>query len=96
MPGAHRNTDLRVCTAKTIVEVNTSVYVNGKLWAIEDNICDHGNEGPLKPVVGTSVKVHNIPVIVFGDQAKTPDGSGHNPASETIPEERSDNVFAYG
>ena len=51
---------------------------------------------PLKPVVGDSVKVHGVKVIVFGDEAKSPDNSGHNPTSETIPEEKSDNVFAYG
>ena len=95
MPGAHRDQDGRKCGAKTIVTVNTSVKVNGKLWAIEDNECDHTG-GPLKPVVGDSVKVHGVKVIVFGDEAKSPDNSGHNPTSETIPEEKSDNVFAYG
>lgn len=96
MPGAHRDTDLRVCTARTIVTEQDSVKVNGLLWAVEDDVCDHGLEGPLKPIVGDSVRVHGKLVIVLGDQAKTQDSEGHNPTTQTIPQQKSDNVFAYG
>jgi hypothetical protein len=96
MPGAHRDTDFRLCGARTIVTEQNSVRVNGLLWSVEDDICDHGLSGPLKPIVGDSVKIHGKKVIVFGDQAKTQDSEGHDPATGTIPLQRSQNVFAYG
>jgi len=35
MPAAHRHDDLRVCGATTIVSGQGTVFVNGKLWAVE-------------------------------------------------------------
>lgn len=73
MPGAHRNTDLRACGAKTEVIGQSTVYVNGLLWAVDGDIDDHCDpKGPLDPS-GITVFIEGKNVIVIGDGFYAPD-----------------------
>ena len=92
MPGAHRQSDTRYCgaTNETMFE---DVRVNGSPWTVEGQGNTHGG-GALNAVVGTSVRIHGIPVIVFGDTAGA-DNAAH-PLPPTDPEGHSDDVRAYG
>ena len=77
MPGAHRNNDLRYCGAKTIVETQTTVFVNNELWAVEGDPNTHG-EGRLYAFYGAkNVYVENKLIICApGDKAHE-DEEGH-------------------
>lgn len=91
---AHRNDDTRYCGAKTIVTGQSHVFVNGKLWAVEDDECDHG-EGALVSNYGAgNVRINGKKVIVVGDLNAKPDLMMH-PLPPTDPESGSDSVFAY-
>lgn len=70
--GAHRHGDLRTCGATTIVNNQTTVFVNGKLWAVEGDKNTDG-EGDLVPVTGDTVYVENQLVIVHGPDNAFPD-----------------------
>ncbi len=73
MPSSHRNTDSRACGAKTEVIGQSTVFVNGLLWAVEDDIDDHCDpKGPLNPS-GTTIFIEGKNVIVIGDGFKAPD-----------------------
>jgi len=95
MPGAHRDEDLRFCSALTTVTNQNDVYVNNKLWAVEGDPETHGN-GQLIAVYGEkNVYIHGKHVIcAVGDQAQ-PDDANH-PPPPTDPETASPNVFVYG
>lgn len=95
MPGAHRENDLRFCGATTIVNGQSSVWVNSKLWAVEDDPETHGN-GQLVAVYGKkNVYINRKHVIcAIGDEG-LPDDAGH-PLPSTDPEEHSSDVFVYG
>lgn len=71
MPGAHRDTDSRFCGAKTIVVGQSSVKVNGILWAVEGDIDTHCNQGSLSAVYGPrNVYIEKKRVIcAMGDTA---------------------------
>ena len=81
--GAHRHGDARDCGAATTVRNQGSVYVNGRLWAVLGDPCDHGG-GELVNT-GTTVFVEGIPVIVLSPDPATPDamcgadGTGESP-----------------
>ena len=93
MPGAHRHGDSRFCGATTIAS-DGGVYVNGKLWAVNDDPNTHG-AGNLQSVVGSTVTVGGKRVIVaVGDKAG-PDNALH-PVPPTDPSTASSDVFAYG
>lgn len=92
MPGAHRNSDTRYCGAATIVTGQGNVYVNGLLWAVEEDENSHGGGG-LVSVVGSTVNINGKKVIVFGDAAVA-DNEDHFPP-DTWPEQKSSDVFAY-
>lgn len=92
MPEAHRHADLRVCGAKTIVTGQSNVFVNGKLWAVEDDENEHGH-GELIPTNST-VFISGKPVIVNTPDLAEPDNSGHTP-QQTKTAEGSTNVLAY-
>jgi len=64
---AHRHGDARACGATTIVSGQTTVYVNTKLWAVDDDVNTDG-DGGLNPA-GTTVKINNKKVVVVGDPA---------------------------
>lgn len=67
MPAVHRQDDLRVCGATTIVVGQSTVFVENKLWAVEGDPNTHGNGQLIAS--GSTVRINNIPVIVVGDQA---------------------------
>lgn len=92
MAGAHRNTDSRNCGAKTVVSGQSFVYVNGLLWAVENDPEDHGN-GQLVSVSAGTVLINGKKVIVLTDAALA-DDAGHPPPL-TYPQQASGNVKAY-
>ena len=71
MPQAQRDTDLRVCGATTVVVGQSTVKVNGLLWAVQDDICTHGN-GQLNPS-GSTVKIEGKLIIVHSPDDADPD-----------------------
>lgn len=92
MPKVHRHGDSRFCGATTIVQGQSNVYVNGKLWAVEGDPNTHVL-GNLISVVGSTVKINGKKVIVLGDAA-TADLFPHSPPL-THPSGTSPNVSAY-
>jgi uncharacterized Zn-binding protein involved in type VI secretion len=96
MPMAHRNHDPRVCGASTVVQNQSTVFVNGQLWAVKGTENSHG-AGGLINTSGDSVFIEGKPVIVHGPDHASPDrlcpGPKHcDPMTAT----GSPNVFAYG
>lgn len=95
MAGAHRHGDARNCGASTTVQNQSTVFVNGQLWAVKDTFNSHGAGGLINS--GTTVTINGLPVIIQGDNAKPdnlcpPLGGNHcNPVAVG----HSDNVFAY-
>ncbi len=77
MPITHRNNDTRVCGAATVVTGQSSVKVEGELWAVEGDQNNH-IAGDLVSTVGDSVTINGKKVIVVGDTA-IPDNVGHPP-----------------
>lgn len=94
MPGAHRNDDLRFCTAKTIVVGQGSVYVNGKLWAVEGDPNDHGAGNLIQVYNGGNVYAEGKKIIVAVGDLAEPDNLFH-PFPPTDPSTASGDVFAY-
>jgi len=92
MPAAHRHGDNRTCSATTTVIGQSTVKVNGKLWAVKDDTNTHSGGGLINS--GTTVFIEGKPVIVVGDQAKV-DGQGHSGGADAAAS-GSGNVFAYG
>jgi hypothetical protein len=93
MPKAHRHADSRVCGASTIVVGQTSVKVNGRLWAVKDDPNSHGG-GELIPSFN-SVTIAGKRVIVHTpDQAKI-DGFDHVGMADAT-SGHSGSVSAYG
>jgi len=92
MPKAHRNDDLRNCTSKTIVSNQSSVTIEGELWAVEGDENDHGG-GELISIVGSDVTIEGKLVIVVGDTA-SPDDLLHEPPL-VDPSTGSDSVSCY-
>lgn len=100
MPGAHRDTDSRFCGAKTIVQGQSTVRVNGLLWAVEGDKDTHCNQGELIPVYGTkNVYIENKLVIcAMGDFAASDKLACFvkHPAGATNPKGHSPDVIVYG
>lgn len=99
MPKVHRDTDSRICGAKTIVLNQSTVYVNNLLWAVENDRDDHCGAGALIAEIGTTVEVENKKVIVVGDGASEdyPNcGPPVPPHDLPKPTQGSDNTFCYG
>jgi hypothetical protein len=71
MPANHRDTDARVCGAQTTVQNQSSVYVNGLLWAVDRTTNNHG-DGQLIPT-GQTVEVEGKRVIVHTPDHADPD-----------------------
>lgn len=91
MPPAHRHGDPRVCGATTTVVGQSTVYVNGKLWAVEGDPDTHGN-GELIPS-GHTVFCEGKPVIVHAPDTAAPDLIHPQPLTDT--DGGSGDVFAY-
>ena len=91
----HRNDDARSCGASTVVQNQSTVFCNEKLWAVKDTVNSHGSGGLINS--GSTVFVEGIEVIIKGDSAQPDDlcpivGGPHcNPFAVGC----SDNVFAY-
>lgn len=92
MAAVHRDTDLRECGARTTVEGQSTVFVNGLLCAVENDPETH-LEGRLVSQSAGTVTVENRKLIVITDTA-TGDLAGH-PMPPTDPEQGSPNVNAY-
>lgn len=71
MPAAHRHGDARVCGAATVVQGQSSVFVNGKLWAVEGDPNTDGLGNLLPSVNG--VFAGGKRVIVHAPDAALPD-----------------------
>lgn len=95
MPGAHRNGDSRFCGAATIVEGQGTVFVNGRLWAVNNDPESHG-EGRLIAVYGAKnvYAEGKLVIVAVGDIAGS-DLQFH-PLPPTDPQSSSGDVFAYG
>lgn len=93
MTQAHTHNQLRSCGATTIVSGQSSVRVNGLLWAVEGDQNTHV-DGHLHAVNGTSVKINGKNVITVNDPAIDSDGAGHSPI-QTKASQGSPNVNAY-
>lgn len=93
MPGAHRQGDSRFCGATTIVEGQSTVRVNGRLWAVSNDPNTHG-EGRLQSVYGSTVRINGKRVIcAVGDKAGG-DLANH-PIPPTDPSKSSKDVWVY-
>ena len=97
MPAAHRNNDSRTCGASTVVQNQSTVFVNGQLWAVKGSQNNHGSGGLIN-TTGDTVFIEGKPVIVNGPDNADPDnlcpplGGEHcNPKTA----QGSENVFAY-
>ncbi len=97
MPLAHRNGDSRICGAATVVVGQSTVSVNGRLWAVHGDPNSHG-AGNLIPT-GSTVSIEGKLVIVHSPDNANPDslcpliGDPHcNPKTASA----SPNVSAYG
>lgn len=93
---AHRHGDQRVCGATTIVQGQTDVYVNNKLWAVEGDPNTHGN-GQLI-ATGQTMFINNKKVICNTPDHASPDnlcplgGAQH---CDPMTAQGSDDTFAY-
>ena len=92
MSKAHRDGDLRACGAETIVIGQSTVYVNGRLWAVENDPNTHTGGGLIPS--GHTVFIEDKPVIVHKPDLAKVDGLEHD-ATEDETAEGSENVFAY-
>lgn len=97
MAGAHRHGDARVCGATTDVKLQSTVYVNEKLWAVKGDVNTHGGGGLINS--GTTVKIAGYEVIVnspdsaAADSLCVPIGPPHCAPSTAA---ASTDVKAYG
>jgi hypothetical protein len=100
MPGAHRNGDSRFCGASTIVVGQSTVFVNGILWAVEGDKDSHCFEGDLQAVYGAkNVYIENKLVICAMGDAAADDHAGCevlHPSGATNPRGHSGDVQVYG
>lgn len=94
--GAHRNGDSRSCGASTVVNNQSTVYVNNQLWAVKDTVNNHGN-GQLINSTGSTVIIENKEVIVHGPDMAQPDNLCPVAPQHCNPftAEGSGDVFAY-
>lgn len=99
MPRAHRDNDSRFCEAKTIVSLQSTVFVNNELWAVEGDMDDHCGMGQLIAVTGRTVLIENKFVIcAVGDDAEEDYENCilKHPKGATAPKQGSPDTFVYG
>lgn len=89
---AHRDGDERQCGASTVVTGQSTVFVNGKLWAVDNDPNSHGG-GELAPE-DAGVYVEGKPVVVHRPDTAAIDAQAHPPA-ETKTGAGSEDVYAY-
>lgn len=80
MPAAHRDTDARICGATTIVTGQSTVYVNGLLWAVDgDPNTDGGGNliaGSRRVFINGKAVVNHSPDSASADDS-CPAGAPH-------------------
>lgn len=59
MPMAHRMWDKRACSAGTIVQNQSTVFVNGRLWSIKGSVCTHEMGGLINSFRGVWIGAGN-------------------------------------
>lgn len=100
MPGAHRDGDNRFCDAITNVTGQSTVFVNGVLWAVEGDLDSHCNEGALIASYGAkNVYIENKLVICAVGDTAAPDHQFcfiEHPTGVTNPFGHSSDVAVYG
>lgn len=100
MPGAHRHNDDRFCGATTIVTGQSSVFVNGRLWAVEGDKDTHCFMGDLIASYGAkNVYIEGKLVICAVGDSAADDLAGCfvlHPAGSTNPNGHSSDVGVYG
>jgi hypothetical protein len=94
MPRAHREDDERFCDALTIVIGQSTVKVNNKLWAVEDDPNTHGNGLLLCTYGPRNVFIEGKHAIVAIGDSATADNFPHFPP-DTHPKGFSPNVYVY-
>lgn len=90
---AHRHGDLRACGATTTVVGQSTVFVNGKLWAVKGDTNTH-QDGGLINTTGSTVTIEGKPVIVHGPDLAEVDKAGHFMVLDETAQGSGD-VFAY-
>ena len=93
MVAVHREDDLRHCGAQTIVTGQGTVRANGKLIAVVDDKCSHG-DGDLVSTSPGTVIIEGKKLIVVTDTNTAGDNALHN-TPETDPDTGSPDVNAY-
>jgi len=92
---AHRNGDSRACGASTIVVGQSTVYVNGALWAVDNDPNSHG-AGNLDANDTETVIINGKPVVTHTpDPGHVSDNLTHTPSAVRTAQGSPD-VFAYG
>ena len=91
---AHRHDDPRVCGATTVVQNQSTVFVNGKLWAVQGSFNSHGN-GALINSTGDTIIIEGKPIIVHGPDAANPDDLELAPHDVPSTAGGSDDVSSY-
>lgn len=96
MPGVHRNGDTRFCGASTVVEGQSSVYVNGRLASVDGDPNTH-LEGRNKPVYGARniLLEGKLIICAVGDSVYDIDLALH-PEGPANPAGHSMDVIVYG
>jgi hypothetical protein len=100
MPGAHRDGDNRFCDAITQVTGQGTVFVNGKLWAVEGDLDTHCDQGALIPTYGAkNVYIEGKLVICAVGDSAAPDKQFcfvEHPPPLSRPYGHSSDVIVYG
>ena len=95
MPGSHCVGFTRYCGARTASSSQSTVFVNGRLWAVEGDPNTHGLGNLVAFYGAKNIYINGKLVIVaVGDRA-TADLGGHIPP-DTYPNQGSGDVAAYG
>ena len=80
MTAVHRENDLRVCTAQTIVSNQSTVRDGGKLIAVVGDECDHIDGDFIEN--GSTVKIGGLSVITVGDSALSDAADHPSPSTD--------------
>lgn len=97
MPKAHRQGDQRACGSTTIVTGQSTVFVKGKLWAVEGDMNTDGG-GQLVSTTSGGIMINGKRAIVVGDSAlpdalcPIPGGAHCNP----VPVTGAEITYGYG
>ena len=82
MPAIHRNNDARSCGAKTQVQGQTTVFMNGELVSVQDDPNTHG-AGNLKADNNDgSIRAGGKTVVLVGSNSDS-DNQSHNNSAAT-------------